>query len=466
MIRTQQQRVPWLWIFLLTTTSSVFSYVDQCTSIALTFTMKKFVSDPALITFLGSLNIAFTFLISPYAAWKSDRIWTRWGRRKVFMIPAWGVLALALIATPLAPSIWILTGVIIVYQVAVDFGYVGPWSPLFYEVVPMHQRGRATVIKRLMIIGAILLFNYVMIGQFDAIYNLSIKGMGLKITGEQLIYFLGAAMVLSVVAHLIFNVKEEKPKTQLPPEKFSPGKYLGAIFGNRQWRMVYMLVFCSVALTTGLAQLNGLLITEQFGYSKDLMGKMTSLAMVLQIVLVMPLVALIADRYDRFRIFQIGLFLSTLHPLVYWLFVAFLAPNHIPSPTAIILFNLANSLVDALAGLALEPLFFDYAPRNQMGTLNAGMLFVKGAMSLVVINGVGLWVKGYSAYFAPAGKYDYMSGYLYIFMIGSLGCAASVYFDSQRRKGRIIEYGKLEEEQQPEQPANPTPQEPHAATKA
>ena len=38
--------------------------------------MRKFTSDPALIMFLGSINIAFNFLVAPYASWKSDRIWT------------------------------------------------------------------------------------------------------------------------------------------------------------------------------------------------------------------------------------------------------------------------------------------------------------------------------------------------------------------------------------------------------
>lgn len=448
MIRTQQTRIPWAWVFLITTTTGVGALVESVSGQALTFTLRKFTNDPALITFIGAINIAFNFMVAPYTAWKSDRIWTKWGRRRPFLLIGWSVMALALIAAPLSPSLWLLTIVVIIWQFGMDFGYSGPWSPLFYEVVPMHQRGRAVVIKRLMTVLAQLFFSYVLLRQFDKIYDLRIGGGTFHVTGEQLIYWVTALLVLGAVLHLILNVRETQPKHLHPPERFRPIQYVKETMGSRQFVMIYILTFASVAMNAGLAQLSPLLITEQFGYTKEALGNMATISILLNVVVIMPIAALVTDRFDRFRVFQVGLLLSTLHPLAYWGYVKFAAPEQIPAVAIIIAFSLANTLFDSIANLALEPYFFDLVPRNKMGTINSGFLFIRGILSVLVTAGVGLWVKYYSLWFGGSGKskHDYMSGFLYIFLIGVLGCIASVYFEIQRRKGNVIEYGRLEEE--------------------
>jgi len=60
---------------------------------------------------------------------------------------------------------------------------------------------------------------------------------------------------------------------------------------------------------------------------------------------------------------------------------------------------------------------------------------------MCLVTGVGLWVKFYSAMFAPAGTFDYLSGYLFIFLVGMGGVAISIFFDRERRAGRIKTYG-------------------------
>ncbi len=65
------------------------------------------------------------------------------------------------------------------------------------------------------------------------------------------------------------------------------------------------------------------------------------------------------------------------------------------------------------------------------------------------MNGVGVFVTMYSKIFMgtnAAGEqiYDYSSGFLYTTLLGALGCLACFYFSAQKRKGAIIEYGRLE----------------------
>ena len=441
MIRTLQKAVSWWAIALLTTTTGVQSIVEATSGAPLTFTLKKFVDDPALIAFLGSINLAFSFLVAPYVSWKSDRIWTRFGRRKPFIIAGWSVLALALIACPLAPQLWMLVGIIIVWQFATDFGYGAVWSPLLYEVVPPHQRGRAVVIKRLMSTSALVFFNYVLLSQFDSIHQISLPIGSFTLTGEQVIYFVAAGLVVFAVLNLTLNVKETEPAGHSPKESFHIGRYLREVFASRQWIMIYLLLFCSVSLSASLGQLSPLLITEQFGYTKKLLGEMQTWQLLLNVFIALPVAGLIADRFDRFRVFQIGLFLSTVHSLVFWAWVKMGTPDGIPAPAVIIAFGLANAIVDTVAALALEPFFYDLTPPNQMGTMNSGFLIVSNLLKMCLVTGVGLWVKFYSAMFAPAGTFDYLSGYLFIFLVGMGGVAISIFFDRERRAGRIKTYG-------------------------
>lgn len=455
MILTRQKNIPWTWIYLVTTIGGIAAFVESVNAVALAFTLRKFTADPALIVFLGSINIAFNFLVAPYASWKSDRIWTSIGRRKPFMIAGFCLLIPALIATPLAPNIWLCAIAVIIWQGAMDLGYTAVWGPLLYEIVPSHQRGRMVVIKRVMVMAARLSFNWVLIGQFDSIYHLNLGLGALSITGEQVIYFTAATLVLLALLNVTFNVRELPPAH--PPEKarFALGVYLKDVFGDQQFRLLYLLLFCNVAVMVSLAQLEPLLITEQFGYTKAALGQIKVIILVVDVVLVLPLVALIADRFDRFRIFQIGLIASTVASLAFWCYVKFIAVNQIPTLFEYSVYALVNSFVDACALLALEPLFFDYVPRNRMGAMNSGFLFVKGILSVLVVNGLGLWVKAFSSFRGEAGGNDYLSGYLYMSVIGTLGVMAALYFDRQRRRGKLIAYGLMEEEQSPDAKGTP-----------
>jgi MFS family permease len=443
MITTGKKEIPWSWVILLTFTSGAAALVETVSSSALTFTIRKFTGDPALITFIGSINLAFNFLVAPYASWKSDHMWNRWGRRRPFMLVGFAMLVPALIAAPFAPNLWTLVAVILIYQFALDLGYTGPWSPLLYSVVPVQQRGRMVVIKHVFSVGMGVFYNWVLIGQFDAIYRLKLGG-GLAITGEQIIYFTTALVVLAAFVNLLINVNELRPDPVLKPERFNLRGYLRDVFGERQFIMIYLLLFATVALYAGLGQLAPLLITEQFSYTKALMGKVRVASILVDLCVAMPVAAYLADRFDRFRTFQIGMILSTLHPIAYWLYVKFVADHQIPTPAALIVVGSTATLFHVVASVCLEPYFFDLVPRNKMGALNSGSLIVRGLMTMFVMNGVGLWVKYYTRLFADSGKIDYMSGYLYIFLMGLAGCAVTFYFASQRRQGRIIEYGRLE----------------------
>ncbi|MFA5203551.1 MAG: MFS transporter [Lentisphaeria bacterium] len=437
-VLTQQARISWRWVVLMALPVGVFAFVDKVSGTAMTFTLRKFIADPALISLLGSLNIAGNFLVAPLVAWKSDR-WRGGWRRKPFIIIGLSLLVPALIAMPLAPNIWVLGATILLYQFAVDFGFTGPWKPLYYEVVPSGQRGRAAVVNRLASVTARLGFNFVLIGQFDDRHTMKLNHalLGhnvLALTGEQVVYFLAAALVAAVLLFVVFWVKEEPvaaPALQAPVT--ACGFFNDVFRPAASWRL-YLLVFAGAAAAVGLAQLQPLLITEQFGYTKRALGNLHGVIILLEIGLVLPVMAWLSDRIDRLTLFRVGMVLATVQPLAYWCFVRFVAVNQIPSVTAIIAFSAFGALARTAAALSLDPLLFDLAPRNRLGALNSGFLIVRGLTTVLLMNGVGLWVKYAPQRPGPAGGYDYLSGYLYVFLCGLLGCAAAWLVAAQRRR--------------------------------
>jgi Na+/melibiose symporter-like transporter len=465
MIETRSTRIPWAWVFWMSLPVGVFAFVEKCSGTALVFTMRKFIADPALISLLASVNIAFNVLVAPLVAWKGDRMNSGHGRRKPFIVAGCLMLAAALFLLPLASSLWMLVPVILLYQFAVDFGFTGPWSPLYYEIVPSPQRGRAVALNRLMSVTARLSFNFVLIGQFDEVNAMKLNGglgglTSLSLTGEQLIYWTAALLVLMTGLFVMFFVRETgaagapvgndrkmsnaattvlKTSQGHTAGSLWPGRaFFTSIFGSSRSRLLCLLVVASVTAQVGIGQLQPLLITEQFGYTKRALGGMHGVIMLVEIGLVLPVMAWLLDRVNRFRLFQVGLWLATLQPLAYWAYVKYAAPGQVPPVSMIIAFTTAGALARTITLLALEPMLFDLVPPTLLGTFNAGFVMVRGVATVLLMNGTGLWVRTWSGLFCAPLKHDYMSGYLYVFACGLAGCLL-VHFVMLRRRELVRE---------------------------
>ena len=462
MIRTQQRRVPWRWAAYLGFMAAGVQFAQHSAGNPLAFLVKKFVDEPWLIVMITGANQVISVLVAPYTSWKADRIWTRWGRRKPLMVVGWSMMAIGVAIIPFATNIYVLVLALVLWLVSYDFGYMGIWTPLYYEVVPSQQRGRSQVIRKFIGIPMNMVYNYFLISQLDEKYNLPVGAwlrlgdFSLQFNGYHVIFLSGSVALAVVLVMLLFGLKETKPVNPVPAKKFSLGTYFLSLFGNHQWRMVYSLIFCVACMTAGLSSLGGLLIRDQWHYNMKDLGLMGTIQVALDVAIILPVSAFIVDRFNRFKIFQWGLFLSTLHPLAYWLFIRYFAPNHIPSIPWIIGFSMFNAVVDGTATIALEPLIYDLIPRNMMGTVNSGFLLIRHLLGVVITYGVGFWVTAHAWLFnlpriadkngTLVRNYDYTSGYLYVFGLGVAGCIVAWYFGYQLKTGRIIQYGKLEDE--------------------
>ena len=113
-IRTGQPHAPWLWVFLLSVPWSAKLYFEQISNVAITFKLHEFTTVPAVITAVGSFNLVFNIFVGASCNYASDRVWTRWGRRKPFLMVGWGTIAVGCLILPQLETLWLLIAVLFV----------------------------------------------------------------------------------------------------------------------------------------------------------------------------------------------------------------------------------------------------------------------------------------------------------------------------------------------------------------
>ena len=286
----------------------------------------------------------------------------------------------------------------------------------------------------------IMLSAVVISGRFDDV----VHSLGFRLRGEELIYWWGATCLVFCTVVLALFVRERRPVA--PPPKDLGGGFKGAfrsIFAERSLWPVYLLVFSTILMQTGLGAIDPLLMTEQWGYSKQDMGTNIFVGGLINLFIAIPLIGVLTDKMDRLHMFAIGVTGTLIAQIAYYVFVQFILPDQRPSIAQMILFGQTLSMVGQFSGIALQPLIYDYIPRDRLGTAQAGLNFVRSVTRLITLNGIGLWVATYSKWFMPEGTYDYFSGYLFMILMNALGCGFLLYFALQVRRGLIVPHGRL-----------------------
>lgn len=450
-VTTQQAKIPWLWTVYMSYPWVVFLYSEFCSGMPLTFTMRKFIENPGLISFLASLNVAFNFLVGVITSFMSDRIWTRFGRRRPFLILGWAGVAVAMTLVPLAQNIWQLFAIIVFYQFCQDVAK--PYEPLFNEVIPAAQRGRAATVRNIMQHLVIMFFFTVLLGKFDKKYDIGTSG--LAITGEMMIYWLGTLAMVGSVAFLLFGIREVMPPEGIDRTPVTVRGCIRDIFGNRHAWMVYMLYACPSIAGAGTATLIPLLQTEQIGFTKQQVGWAAGIGTPFSLLLFIPLAGYLADRMSRVRMFQLGIAIPAAIQLVLFFYLRYVVNYQIALSTWIV-FGLTGAAFSTMMNLVWGPLVYDYIPSNRMGTISAGFSFISGITGFVFMNLGGQWVLLWTRLFGPAGaaKYDYSGLYVLSFALAMIALAITILFQREVNKGRVIPYGQIEQrrahnEQQP-----------------
>src|SRR5690606_27638236 len=126
------------------------------------------------------------------------------------------------------------------------------------------------------------------------------------------------------------------------------------------WLMGLALVMQTLWL--GANQFEPLLVTEQWGYTKEQFGYMISASTITTLVLV-PIAGWLSDKIDRRRLLWFGLFLVIFSRIIFYTAVEFF---YYPTPplAAVFVLGFLRLSVGSFLAVACVPLIFDYVSRN------------------------------------------------------------------------------------------------------
>ncbi len=450
-IETHRPKVPWTWVSSMVLPWGALTYFGACSGAPLTFTIRKLVESPTLVAFLSSINYALVFLVSAVASYMSDRIWTRWGRRRPFLVVGWIGGALAMFFVPLADNVWTLAALIVVFQLCSDIG--SPYEPLYNEVIPPAQRGRASTMRNILQNLTSLFFNGFMLAQFDRQYDLGKTSAWLHLNGEKAIYWVGTVLVLAAALFLALGVRETPPPESIVRERFSFVRFVRDVFGQRQQWLVYLLYVCPWLMIAGIGTFGssptGAFVTlfqsEQLGFSKQQIGWAAGTIGVINMLLFVPLWGYLADRVPRLGFFRWALLVPMVVNFTFFLLVRYVTDYSVPF-SVLMAFSILSEGFMSLVYVLWGPLIYDYLPSNGYGTAGAGFSFVGGLTTFLLINGAGMWVQGFTHLFGTLGKspYDYSSAFIWQAACALLAFGIASYFAREVRRGKIIAYAKLE----------------------
>lgn len=397
MIITCKKRISFLWIVLATLPWVAVIFKDKVMGIAFTFSMRKFVENPAALSFLLTLPWYISWVVPPVVNFVADRIWTPWGRRKPFIVTSWIGTVTCITLMPLAPDFGWLLLAYMGFCIFNDLG--GPVESLKMEIVPPAQRATGAAVMSWIGQVAVLVFWVVAIGRFDEVNSI----FGMSISGEQGLFWMVSVGMLVMMLFLTLGIKETNPHSALLNEKFSFRGVFNGLFSKHLWP-VYILAFSVAILGTGLGAFNQLLITEQWGYSKQDQGNNIAIGGIINLFLI-PLLGLLANRVGRGKVY-VGLVIAgmvvSFSMYCYYNFVLFDAR---PTLLEMVVFGEMLSVIGILTAMSLTPFQYDFIPRNELGTYAAGSGLVMRTTGIITANLMGLFVWGYAALFlGPPGE--------------------------------------------------------------
>ena len=138
---------------------------------------------------------------------------------------------------------------------------------------------------------------------------------------------------------------------------------------------------------------------------------------------------------------------SMVNVLVLYAFIK-CSPGGILPIMVWMVFGVIGGTLGALIGTFIGPMIYDYMPRSQMGTINAGSGLISTVIAFGAANLGAWWIVFYSSNIhKPAHTdYDYTSMYLLQFILFLPAIVAKVYFIRLIVKGKMKKWGTMEVE--------------------
>ncbi len=406
MLITRNTKVPLHWVFYAQLVFAMTIWAGFMTGAPFLLSMKKFIDNPAAITFLLSLDVFVTVFNGAFINWLSDRIWTRYGRRKILSgFSDVGKLCVMPLM-PLAPDMWTLVALKWLYTILSDLG--SPNQALTMEVIPSPQRGKGAGFFQMQLNIANLIFWGVVIGRFDDVYFMGPLAGIASLSGEHLMFFSSAFLFLAVGGYTFLGFKEIKPPNRLTVQEARRGdewllwSFVRSFFTDilgKDLLPLYLLLFVGAMASVGLGVLGPLLYIEQWGYTTQDMGTNVAIGAFINIFIAL-MAGWFADATSKMRVYVTALVVGLVLKFA-WVAYVYAKPGHRPELWEILVFGEISAIFGLIAGTVSFPLILEYVERNRLGTAGAGMGIFNSLLRSVLTIFVGAWVVWWSVWFLP-----------------------------------------------------------------
>jgi maltose/moltooligosaccharide transporter len=197
-------------------------------------------------------------IIQPLIGQSSDRIWTRLGRRRPFILGGAILASLALILMPNCPSVWMAAGLLWVLDGTIN-GSMQPFRALVADILPEEQNSRGFAIQSLFIGlgGTIASALPWMMSNWFGIASEGAGGGHIP-QSVRFSFYIGAAAMLGAVLWTVFSAKEYPPTeaelAAIRARKFDWTLGLGDIFAlifhlpRRMWELGVVQFFTWIGM--------------------------------------------------------------------------------------------------------------------------------------------------------------------------------------------------------------------------
>ncbi|QDV17203.1 Major Facilitator Superfamily protein [Gimesia panareensis] len=341
-------------------------------------TLALFTRDPNIIFWILAINPALGFIVQPIFGLISDRIWTKLGRRALFLVCSPPIIAVSLLLIPFIGTLGIMVVVIVFLQFFQDV-INGTDQPLIADLVPPPQRttvlGAVKAAENLGII-LVLFLGMPLVEWYREQFGYAHYGLPLYV-------FAALCQILFVSGAALFLQEQKRPDSVTNNSRISIRNYLGDFFAQPMLFRIALAYFfrsfsrSAVTGSIALYTLHTLQLSErEFGISWGLMPFISLLAGV-------PL-GLAAERFAKDRVLQFAFGILIISCGVGYF-------GH--GVTGLIIASLIFGIADMLLEVTLKAFMSEHYPADRTGQLAGAVNCFFAAGRVAGLLAVGYCVK-------------------------------------------------------------------------